>query len=98
MDDAGRLPHALPMNPRNAFMVVVLSGCSASQASQIEIPAAGRPMWEQCHSSMDAWCHAQSQGDPTLKRDCEMNTRRDYSRLNDEPARRQFLTTHRCTL
>ncbi|MDB4931986.1 MAG: hypothetical protein JWM10_4470 [Myxococcaceae bacterium] len=86
------------MSNRIALLLIVLCGCSSTQASQIEIPAAGRPMWEQCRSAMDAWCHAQSQGDLTLNRDCEMNTTREYSRLGDEAARRSYLTTHRCTL
>lgn len=87
-----------PMNHRIALMLVVLGGCSATQASDIEIPAAGRSMWDHCHSAMDTWCTAQSQGDLTLNRDCHMNTTREYSQLRDEAARRQYLTAHRCTM
>ncbi len=75
-----------------------LVGCGSTQASDAAVPAAGRPMWSQCSASVTAWCHRQGQGDPTLDRDCEANSTREYSALADDPARRQYLTAHGCSL
>ncbi len=78
----------------SAFVV----GCSSSQTSGASIPAAGRSMWNQCSSPMTAWCHRQGQGDPTLDRECEATTAREYAALPEDAARRQYLTAHGCTL
>lgn len=87
------------MVQRIALVLVVLGGCSSNQGgARDDIPAAARPLWDQCRSSLEAWCNSQSQGDPALERECEGTTAHDYAALRDEAARRQYLTAHRCTL
>jgi|GEM_PF-635671 len=78
--------------------LAALAGCSSAQTADAAIPAAGRPMWDQCSSSISAWCHRQGQGDPTLDRECEGTAAREYSALADDAARRQYLTARACTL
>ncbi len=78
--------------------MVLLLGCSSAQRPESSIPAEGRPLWERCSSALNDWCHRQGQGDPTLDRDCEANTARDYAALTNEAARRQYLTAHTCSL
>lgn len=87
------------MNTRTALMVLLMAlGCSSAQRPEANIPAEGRPLWEQCSRAMNDWCHQQSQGDPTLDRDCEANTARDYAALRDDAARRQYVVAHHCSL
>ena len=83
---------------RRLAVFAALAGCASTQTSDAAVPAAGRPMWTQCSASVTAWCHRQGQGDPTLDRDCEASTTREYSALADDPARRQYLTAHGCAL
>lgn len=78
--------------------LAAFAACSSAQTVDATIPPAGRPMWQQCNSSISAWCHRQGQGDPTLDRDCEENTAREYRALADDAARRQYLTAHTCSL
>lgn len=77
---------------------VSVVGCASSQTSGASIPAAGRSTWNQCSAPMTAWCHRQGQGDPTLDRECEATTAREYAALPEDVARRQYLTAHGCTL
>ena len=78
--------------------LTLFAGCASTQTSDAAIPSAGRPMWSQCSAPVTAWCHRQGQGDPTLDRDCEENSAREYRRLADDDARRRYLTAHACTL
>lgn len=79
------------------FLMATL-GCSGTQGTRSDIPAAGRPLWDQCRASVDAWCHNRASGDPTQERDCEATAGHDYSALADDPARQQFLRAHGCSL
>lgn len=78
--------------------LAAFAACSSPQTVDATIPPAGRPMWQQCNSAISSWCHRQGQGDPTLDRDCEENTAREYRALADDAARRQYLTAHTCSL
>ena len=78
--------------------LTLFAGCASTQTSDAAIPSAGRPMWSQCSAPVTAWCHRQGQGDPTLDRDCEAATVREYAALPDEAARRQYLTARSCSL
>lgn len=80
------------------LVLAAFASCSSPQTVDATIPAAGRPMWERCSSSLSSWCHRQGQGDPTLDRDCEENAAREYRALADDAARRQYLTAHSCSL
>lgn len=83
---------------RTVFLsLVVLVGCSGAQSAQNDIPAAARPLWEQCRPSIDSYCHNRAQGDPSLERECEATTAHDYGVITDDAARRQYLRTHGCT-
>ena len=83
---------------RTTLILVALVGCSGSQGNRSDIPVAARPLWDQCHSSVEAWCHTRGQGDLTLERECEGNVGHEYAAIADEAARRQFLSAHGCTL
>lgn len=95
------LPLPLDRAPRRllpALALALLGACSGGQTMDSTIPPAGRPMWQQCQSSLSAWCHRQGQGDPTLDRECEENAAREYRNLADDPARRQYLSARTCAL
>lgn len=79
-------------------MLVFVVGCSGSQGSRSDIPAAARPLWDQCRTAVDAYCHGRAQGDPTQERDCEARTGHDFGALPDDAARRQFMRDHQCAL
>ncbi len=94
-----RRPLSLLVTLGGALVVASLAGgCSSAQRSDAAIPAAARSMWNQCSAPMTAWCHRQGQGDPTLDRDCEATTEREYAALPEDSARRQYLTAHGCAL
>ena len=102
MKQAHRVSPPLPLGSPQKLLpllaLVALGACSAPQTMEAEIPPAARPMWDHCNSALSAWCHRQGQGDPTLDRDCEENSAREYRRLADDDARRRYLTAHSCTL
>ena len=83
---------------RVALMLASLAACSGAQTLDATIPPDGRPLWQQCASSMSAWCHRQGQGDPTLDRDCEETAAREYRALGDDAARRRYLSARACAL
>lgn len=85
------------MMQRIAFAFVVLAGCSGRQGTRNDIPPDGRPLWDQCHAAIEAYCHDRGQGDPTRERECSGQVGTDYSALTSDDARRQFLAARRCT-
>lgn len=81
-----------------SLFLLAMVGCSGTQGTRSDIPAAGRPLWDQCRASIDTWCHNRASGDPTQERDCEATTGHDYGALaDDDAARRTFLRAHGCT-
>jgi hypothetical protein len=92
------LPVERALRPIAALTLALLAGCSSAQTAGAGIPAAGRPMWEQCSTAVTAWCHRQGQGDPTLDRDCEATTAREYGALADDAARQAYLRARACAL
>ena len=86
------------MMPTSASLfLLVIVGCSGQQGMRSDIPAAGRPLWDQCRASIDTWCHARASIDPTQERGCEATTGHDYGAIDAAAARRTFLRAHGCT-
>lgn len=86
------------MNRATILALVLAAACSGQQGTRADIPAEGRPLWDQCRSSVDSYCHERAVGDPTRERECEGQTGVDYAALRDEAARRRFLMEHGCRL
>lgn len=80
------------------FLLAAMAACSGVQGTRSDIPAAARPLWDQCTSAVNAWCERSSQGDPTRDRECKANVGHDYSAIPDDAGRRQFLSAHGCAL
>ncbi len=81
---------------RALVVSLIVFGCSSTANRESTIPAAARPRWDACRTTIERYCRERNNGDPLTTSQCEQDAATRYAALTTEPDRATFMTTRGC--
>lgn len=78
-------------------LLAILSGCATTGATSTMTPEV-QTKWQSCEAAINTRCHDRAHGDPAHESACRRDARREFSNLNDDASRDQFLRDRGCAL